>query len=218
MLSGAAEVLNRADMYSRMSLSATELGIQIPQAAVEKFDHIDDSALARIIKDASSPWILSCIRKFAFIEGNCTSSNRKGLGRVSSESIPRLGAILHQEFSQGGCDAVLIQAAIERSIHAGYITVIALTNAGKMPILRADPDQLWENWIPKSYSIPEDGSDLIYNNCGIDSFWSAVLKQGGFKKSHNDLLNGETQYSDVAGALGNLCCTGIGLFAAERLQ
>ena len=45
MLSGAAEILNRADMYSRMSLSVAELGIQIPQAAVEKFDHIDDSAL-----------------------------------------------------------------------------------------------------------------------------------------------------------------------------
>ena len=218
MLSGVSEVLDRADMYSRMSLSVAELGIQVPQAAVEKFDHIDDSALARIIKDASSPWILSCIRKFAVIEGDCTRSNRKGLGRVSSESIPRLGALLHEEVSKGDCDTKLLQAAIERSIHAGYITVIALTGAGKMPILRADPDQLWEDWIPKSYSIPEDGSDLIYNNCGIDSFWSAILKQGGFKKSHNDLLKGEKEYSDVGNSIGNLCCTGVGLFAAERLQ
>ena len=218
MLSGAAEILNRADMYSRMSLSVAELGIQIPQAAVEKFDQIDDSALARIIKDASSPWILSCIRKFAVIEGDCTSSNRKGLGRVSSESIPRLGAILNSEFSEGGCDSTLLQAAIERSIHAGYITVIALTGAGNMPILRADPDQLWEDWAPKSYSVPEDGSDLVYNNCDIDSFWSAVLQECGFKKSHKNLMKGERKYSEVANSIGKLCCTGVGLFAAERLQ
>jgi len=101
MLSGAAEILNRADMYSRLTLSISELEIQIPQAGYEIYDKIDDTALARIMKDASSPWILSCIRKFAVIEGNCASSNRKGLGRFSSESIPRLGAILHKEFSIG---------------------------------------------------------------------------------------------------------------------
>ena len=68
MLSGAAEILNRADMYSRMSLSVPELGIQLLQAGYETYDKIDDTALARIIKDASSPWILSCIRKFAVTE------------------------------------------------------------------------------------------------------------------------------------------------------
>jgi len=218
VLSGAEKIINRADMYARMSLSVTELGIQIPDAAIEKFDHIDDSALARIIKDASSPWILSCIRRFAVIEGDCTNSNGKGLGRVSSESIPRLGAILNREFIEGGCDSTFLQAAIERSIHAGYITVIALTGAGNMPILRADPDQLWEDWVPKSYSVPEDGSDLVYNNCNIDTFWSAVLKECGFKKAYKNLMKGEREYSEVANSIGNLCCTGVGLFAAERLQ
>lgn len=56
MLSGAAEILNRADMYSRMTLSVPELEIQIPQAGYEIYDKIDDTALARIMKDASSPW------------------------------------------------------------------------------------------------------------------------------------------------------------------
>ena len=141
MLSGAVEILNRADMYSRMTLSVPELGIQIPQAGYEIYDKIDDTALARIMKDASSPWILSCIRKFAVIEGDCTSSNRKGLGRVSSESIPRLGAILNKEFSKGECDTQLLQAAIERSIHAGYVAMISLTNAGTKPRFN-DPSSL----------------------------------------------------------------------------
>lgn len=217
MLSGAAEILNRADMYSRMTLSIPELEIQIPQAGYEIYDKIDDIALARVMKDASSPWILSCIRKFAVIEGNCASSNRKGLGRFSSESIPRLGAILHKEFIRGECDTQLLQAAIERSIHAGYIAMIALTNAGAKPVLRPDPDQLWDDWIPKSYSVPEHISDLVFNHCNIDGFWSAILKKGGFKKSHEELLKGETRYSEIANSIGNLCCTGIGLFGAERL-
>ena len=218
MLSGAAEILNRADMYSRMSLSVPELGIQLLQAGYETYDKIDDTALARIIKDASSPWILSCIRKFALIEGDCTRSNRKGLGRVSSESIPRLGAILHKEVSRGECDTLLLQAAIERSIHAGYIAMIALTNVGTKPVLRADPDQLWVDWIPKSYSVPEHISELVFNNCNIDGFWSEILKNGGFKKSHKEFMKGERRYSEIANSIGNLCCTGIGLFGAERLQ
>jgi hypothetical protein len=218
MLSGASEVLNRADMYARMTLSVPELGIQIPQAGYEIYDKIDDTALARIMKDATSPWILSCIHKFAVIEGDCTSSNRKGLGRVSSESIPRLGAILHKEVSKGGCDTQLLQAAIERSIHAGYLAMIALTNAGTKPVLRADPDQLWDDWIPKSYSVPEHISELVFNHCNIDGFWSAILENGGFKKSHKELLKGEKRYSEIANSIGNLCCTGIGLFGAERLQ
>ena len=55
MLSGAVEILNRADMYSRMTLSVPELGIQIPQAGYDIYDKIDDTALARIMKDASAP-------------------------------------------------------------------------------------------------------------------------------------------------------------------
>jgi hypothetical protein len=217
MLTGAAEILDRADMYSRMSLFAPELGLGFPDGALSKFDQIDDLRLVQILRDASSPWILSSIRKFATIEGDCTSANRKGLGRVSSESIPRLGALLHKEVSRGNCDLNLLSAAIERSIHAGYISVIALTGAGKMPILRKDADQLWDDWIPKSYSVPQDGRDVVFDNCGIDNFWSEVLKRGGFEQSLKDLLKGERQYSEVANSIGNLCCTGVGLFSAERL-
>ena len=218
MLTGASIILNRADMYSRMSLSAPELGMHLSQDAIKMYDQIDDFVLARTIKDASSPWILSCISKFALIEGNCKESNRKGLGRVTSESIPRLGAILHKEAQNGGCDTNLLVAAIERSIHAGYIAAIALTGAGRMQILRNDSDQLWENWIPKSYSIPDDGSNLVYDNCNIDTFWLKVLKLGGFDKSFKDLSNSQNHYTDVANSIGNLCCTGIGLFNAERLK
>lgn len=217
MLTGAAEILDRSDMYSRMSLSAPELGLGFPDGALYKFDQIDDLRLAQVIRDASSPWILSSIRKFANFEGDCSNPNRKGLGRVSSESIPRLGALLHDEASQGNCDLELLSAAVERSIHAGYISVIALTGAGKMPILRKDSEQLWEDWIPKAYSVPQDGSDLVFSNCGIDQFWSEVLKKGGFVKSHKNFLSASRGYSEVANSIGNLCCTGVGLFSAERL-
>jgi hypothetical protein len=217
MLTGAAEILNRADMYSRMALSIPELNLGFPDGALHKFDQIDDLKLAQVIKDASSPLILSSIRKFATIEGDCLNPNRKGLGRVSSESIPRLGALLYEEASQGNCDLQLLSAAVERSIHAGYISVIALTGAGKMPILRKDNEQIWDDWIPKAYSVPQDGSDLVFNNCGIDQFWSEVLKRGGFKKSHKDFLSAGRGYSEVANSIGNLCCTGVGLFSAERL-
>jgi hypothetical protein len=217
MLTGAAEILNRADMYSRMALSIPELNLGFPDGALHKFDQIDDLKLAQVIKDASSPLILSSIRKFATIEGDYLNPNRKGLGRVSSESIPRLGALLYEEASQGNCDLQLLSAAVERSIHAGYISVIALTGAGKMPILRKDNEQIWDDWIPKAYSVPQDGSDLVFNNCGIDQFWSEVLKRGGFKKSHKDFLSAGRGYSEVANSIGNLCCTGVGLFSAERL-
>jgi hypothetical protein len=217
VLTGAAEILDRADMYSRMALSCPELELGLPDGALQKFDQIDDSKLAQVIKDANSPWILSSIRKFAAIEGDCSNPNRKGLGRVSSESIPRLGALLHDEASQGDCDLNLLNAAVERSIHAGYITVLALTGAGKMPILRKESEQLWEDWIPKAYSVPQDGSDLVFNNCGIQDFWIQVLKTGGFVKSYQNFLSGGLQYSEVANSIGNLCCTGVGLFSAERL-
>lgn len=217
MLTGAAEILDRADMYSRMALTIPELDLGLPNGALNKFDQIDDLKLAQVIQDASSPWILSSIRKFATIEGDCSNSNRKGLGRVSSESIPRLGALLHDEARQGDCDLNLLNAAIERSIHAGYIAVLALTGAGKMPILRKDNEQLWEDWIPKAYSVPQDGSELVFSNCGIQDFWIQVLKTGGFVKSYQNFLSGGSQYSEVANSIGNLCCTGVGLFSAERL-
>jgi len=214
MLSGVAKIQSRTDLYTRLSLLVPEVGLSLGDAHKLFLDGIDDVRINKVIDEGSSETVLQCIRRFASIEGNCFDSGLKGLGRVSSRSIPRLGGVLNSEADRGAGNSEMIVAAVERTAHAGYLAAGTLIKAGGRDIGVTDVEQLWNNWIPLAYSISEQLSAVVFNNCAIDDFWAACLEKFSFPKALKKLTSGRP--NEVGTSIGCLATTGLGLFLAER--
>lgn len=214
MLSGIDRIQSREDLYARITLLIPELGLRLGDEHRAFLDEIDDSVVNKAIKDGSSESVIECVRRFSSIEGNCYDSNLKGLGRVSSHGFPRLGGVLNAELRKGSSSPELIIAAVERTVHAGYLAAAALTKAGERTVEVADVDQLWNEWIPLAYPLNNQGSDLVFNNCALDDFWTACLERFSFPKALKKLKSGRA--TDIGASIGGLATTGIGLFLAER--
>jgi hypothetical protein len=214
MLSGVDRITSRSDLFARLTLLSTEVGLYIEHEDQKFFNEIDDSVVDRAIADGSSDHLLECIRRFASIEGNCFDSNLKGLGRISSQGFPRLGGVLNSEMKKNRAIPEAIVAAVERTIHAGYLAAATLTKAGESAVVVTDIDQLWNDWIPLAYPMNDHGSNLVFSNCALDDFWSSCLEQFGFTKALKKMKSGRV--SDIAASIGGLATTGVGLFSAER--
>lgn len=65
-----------------------------------------------------------CLARFAAIESDISSSVTKGLGRVSAVGFPRLGGVLHGELRKKPKAASFVRAAVELTVHSGYLAVI----------------------------------------------------------------------------------------------
>ena len=214
MISGIDRVQSRADLYGRITLLIPELGLKLGDEHRASLDEIDDSIVNKAIEDGSSESVIECIRRFSSIEGNCYDGNLKGLGRVSSHGFPRLGGVLNAEVRKGSSSPEFIIAAVERTVHAGYLAAAALTRAGERAVEVTDVDQLWNEWIPLAYPLNNQGSDLVFNNCALDDFWTACLERFSFPKALKKLKSGRA--TDIGASIGGLATTGIGLFLAER--
>lgn len=214
MISGIDKIQSRTDLYARITLLVPEIGLQLVEEHKAYLDEIDDSIIEKAIVDGSSPSLIECIRRFASIEGNCFDPNLKGLGRVSSHGFPRLGGVLNAEATKGGSHPEMIIAAVERTVHAGYLAAAALTKAGERAVEITDVEQLWNDWIPLAYPLNDQGSDLVFNNCALDDFWMACLEKFSFPKALKKLKSGRA--TDIGASIGGLATTGIGLFLAER--
>ena len=214
MVSGIDRIQSRADLYVRITLLLPELGLKLGDEHKAHLDEIDDSIVNKAIEEGSSESVIECVRRFSSIEGNCHDSNLKGLGRVSSHGFPRLGGVLNSEVKKSGSNPEMIIAAVERTVHAGYLAAATLTKAGERAVEVADVDQLWNEWIPLAYPLNNQGSDLVFNNCALDDFWTACLDTFSFPKALKKLKSGRA--TDIGASIGGLATTGVGLFLAER--
>jgi hypothetical protein len=214
MFSGIAKIQSRTDLYSRISLLIPDVGLSLGDAHKAFLDKLDDARVNRVIEEGSSETITQIIRRFSSIEGNCYDSNLKGLGRVSPHSFPRLGGVLNPEVERGTGNSEMIVAAVERTVHAGYLTAAALVAGEDRKVRVTDVHQLWDRWLPLAYSISDRMADVVFNTCAIDDFWMACLDKFTFPKALKKLKSGRP--SEIGASIGGLATTGLGLFLAER--
>lgn len=214
MFAGVDVIRDRQDFYERLTLEVSSIGMSLPVNHRQFLDQIDEDKVNRGIRDGSSPWVLECIRRFTSIEANCSDKNHKGLGRVSEYGFPRLGGVLYKEAKKSECDLAMIASATERMIHSGYLVCVSLSNFGKRVVAVKDIDDLWTEWIPLAYSIADDATNVVYNNCAIDDFWINVLDKSGFQENLKKLKTGKN--TEIGRSIGGLATTGVGLFLAER--
>jgi hypothetical protein len=212
-ITGVGPVANRDDAVERLSLLLPGLGLQRELAQFKAERVFIDELIEALVRTGNTPAADACIRRFATIEADVSMAQFKGLGRGTAYKFPRLGGALHGKVSPGSSAAATLQAAVERTIHAGYLAV--LTERGSTaPIVVVTAEELWSAFIPVSYDLPEHLRNIALDLCAFDAFWFAVLERCGLGKDVKDWKSGRP--SQIRQSIGGLCSVGVALALAER--
>ena len=202
-------------IMQRCSLMLPEYGLEPLDQFHEPLTDEESLGFRRGIDEGISPAALTCIKRFAHIEGNTEDANLKGLGRVTSASFPRLGGVLYGECRSKPHLRDAVVRAIIQTMEAGYLTMLCMTNFGtKMPKI-TDQDALWERWIPVAYNTFESVDDFIFDSVAIESFWKAVFSKLSLPNATANMSS--TSKNLVVDSIGGLATTGSSLFLAERV-
>lgn len=190
------------------------MGFELNQFTVNISAALSPQQRDRWLAEANSDVAFGCIRRFARVEGDVSSSNPKGLGRVSSASFPRLGGLLAQEVAKRGAPADAIEGAVEQTLQAGYLAVIGFTKAGERGRIFTDAEALWNEWIPKAYvSVAGSVMDAIFDVAAFGEYWNRLLQHYGLAKAAKAMSKVN---SDVGRSIGGLCAVGASLAFVER--
>lgn len=77
-----------------------------------------------------------------------------------------------------------------------------------------NPDELWTQWIPVSYSTTQEMFDCVYGIAAVMSFWRTIVESLGLSKMAKQLRKDKT--SPLSSSLSGLATTGAALAFVER--
>ena len=213
-ITGVGLVADKDDAFERLSLLLPELGLQGELAQLKARKVFPDELLEALVRIGNTPAADACVRRFATIEADVSMAQFKGLGRGTAYRFPRLGGALFGKVSPGTSAAATLQAAVERTIHAGYLAVLTTEQGRTASIVLATAEELWSAFIPLSYSVPAHLRDIAMDLCAFDAFWFAVLERCGLAKDVEQWKRGRT--SPMSQSISGLCPVGVALSLAER--
>jgi hypothetical protein len=209
-----------------LSTAPTALIERDDRDVVDADDALDDPLTAidlgtEIVRCAEMGWDASasstaesCITRFAADEANVSSADIVGLGRVSGVRYPRLGGVLHGRIEPGSLEAARLQAAVERTIRAGYQTALSAPQVAKVSVLHHNADALWAAFVPASYRSPRRVAATAWEACRFDEFWVGVLEELGLDGDAVRFANG--QVSALSRSIRGLSTVGLMLALTER--
>ena len=213
-ITGVGRVADKDDAFERLSLLLPVLGLQRELAQFKADDLFTDELMERLVRIGNTPAADECIRRFATIEADVSMAQFRGLGRSTAYKFPRLGGALHAKVSPGRSAAATLQAAVERTIHAGYLALLTTEQVSTAPIVTATAEELWRTFIPVSYGVPAHLRNTALDLCAFDTFWFAVLERCGLGKDVKQWKGG--RQSPMSQSIGGLCTVGVALSLAER--
>lgn len=206
--------LDLVSIAQKCHLMIPKFGMELPNDFLIDLTKEEKEGLRRGLQVGITPQASECIRRFSYIESNTEDANLKGLGRVTSASFPRLGGVLFGEVRNQAGISDQIAEAVQLTMNAGYLAMLCFTSLGTKPALVTNADELWERWIPRSYSSSDQVNDLIFDSVAITDFWHLALSRIGFTQSAA-LMKSESK-NLVVDSIGGLATTGATLFLAER--
>ncbi len=214
--SGADLATSDRDFVQRAGLLVDELdmgGQLVDEMLAGVRREVGNEHLEEARSAANSDVAIELIHRFAVIEGNIDSTDRNGIGRVSSVSFPRFGGVLAREARRHKVDEADIVRAMERTIHASYLaTLLAVPSVARTPRIK-DTEAVWKRFIPGAYVVPEAFINEVFRIPAFEAFWERALERWGMPKADKQLSK---VGSDFGVSLGGLCGVGIALACSER--
>ena len=198
-LTGAADPTSLDDLLERMTLrpSSLRLGTGTSNFRSRLDEVFGPERLPTIFDRCPSPGAQAVIAKFACIEADITNPGLKGVGRMIPAAFPRLGGILYGDARQEA--AAVLRAAVERTLHAGYLLALTLDLNLERPISITNPDTLWERLVPLAFESSSDLHDYVYALADVWDFWERILVGLGMAKRARGLKRPSKIMSNISG-------------------
>lgn len=213
---GAIKIKNQRALVERASLLAPELELDIPhldQFEATLTEDLSTKEMRAWLNAAQSPVALRLMKRFSEGEGDASDHGLKGLGRMTSKSFPRLGGVLHDEVRKSGVEPADVVNAVERTVQASFLAMLVqypdILDRKRLD----DESDIWEQWIPDAYVVPEQLLERIWEICAVGAFWTRTFECWGLKKATKQFKKFGTA---VNSSIGGLAGVGIALAIAER--
>lgn len=215
---GAETPKNREDLIRRTTLLFPEC--ETPRKNYEKWER--KNIRKRIPEKNLMYWedavydsshALPIIKRFSAEDGD--PSNEE-LSSVRRSNAPRVGGTLHKAAAEANVSTSAICAAVELSVHAGYLyTLFALQDLHQMPFRSSDTDVIWQELTEPRKVVPENFVKTSKVAIHLDQFWKFFLSENQMLQPLEE-LQVKSRQSKFREAINDLPAVGMNLVFAER--
>ncbi len=211
-LTGASVPADMDDLLARMTLRIASLGLG--GGANEIRSNFDTTygpeRLPKVLARCASPGAAEVIARFAGGEANINNAGLKGVGRMSGLAFPRLGGVLQPDAPPQAGE--VLRAAVERTLHAGYLLALTVEKNLERPITIEDPDTLWSRLVPLAFEPGPNLHEYVYGLAVVSEFWDKILSGLAMPKQAKALR----RPSKIASTISGLAIPGAMLAYVER--